>query len=271
MRRRPDVSFVEASTVAEAKARRGVLSGSQPVTPPTLGVMADLLELDGDWVEPLLAPSRTERLGVARLRGAARGRTAGALAWVLVEGGSGTLRAGSHAVEIDGRHDVFSDAGWSVLVPPGEELAIEGDLRSTVVWCASNREGEVRLIKPNDAVAEDRGEGTTARHVRTYVAEGPLIVGETLNPPGGWSSWPPHRHEHEEIYLYRFAPEHGFGVHVGLDDDNDRPVVVRDGSIQRIAHGWHPVVAAPGCTMYYLWALAGDTDTVDTRLDVRFS
>ena len=49
-----------------------------------------------------------------------------------------------------------------------------------------------------------RGDGATQRRVRTYVPEGELIVGETLNPPGGWSSYPPHRHDHEELYLYRF-------------------------------------------------------------------
>jgi 5-deoxy-glucuronate isomerase len=101
-------------------------------------------------------------------------------------------------------------------------------------------------------------------------------VGETLNPPGGWSSWPPHAHAHEEIYLYRFDPEHGFGVHVDVGDDacaidGDAPQVVRDGDIVRITSGHHPVVAAPGCTMYYLWALAGDAPSVDTRMDTRFT
>ena len=111
--------------------------------------------------------------------------------------------------------------------------------------------------------------GVTARRVRTYVAEGELIVGETLNPPGGWSSWPPHHHAHEEIYLYRFDPPHGFGVHADLAPGRN-PRVVRNGDIVRIVDGEHPVVAAPGCAMYYLWALAGDSNTVDTRVDERF-
>ena len=99
------------------------------------------------------------------------------------------------------------------------------------------------------------------------MAEGELIVGETLNPPGGWSSYPPHRHEHEELYLYRFEPAIGFGVHVSYDEAADAARVVRDGSIERITDGYHPVVAAPAAAMYYLWALAGDHDTVDTRID----
>jgi 5-deoxy-glucuronate isomerase len=103
--------------------------------------------------------------------------------------------------------------------------------------------------------------------VRTYVPEGELIVGETLNPPGGWSSYPPHRHDHEELYLYRFAPASGFGVHVSYDEETDEARIVRDGSIERITSGYHPVVAAPAAAMYYLWALAGDHATVDTRID----
>jgi 5-deoxy-D-glucuronate isomerase len=113
--------------------------------------------------------------------------------------------------------------------------------------------------------------GDALAWVVVEAGDGTLSAGETLNPPGGWSSWPPHSHEHEEVYLYRFDPPHGFGVHVAYDDAGDRPVVVRDGSIERITSGWHPVVAAPGFTMYYLWVLAGDTDTVDTRIDPRYA
>jgi 5-deoxy-glucuronate isomerase len=140
-----------------------------------------------------------------------------------------------------------------------------------VVWRASDRPTPTRVIDPAGVAEEVRGEGTTARRVRTYVPEGELIVGETLNPPGGWSSYPPHRHEHEELYLYRFDPPNGFGVHVSYDDGADSARVVRDGSIERITDGYHPVVAAPAASMYYLWALAGDHDTVDTRFDPRYA
>ena len=179
----------------------------------------------------------------------------------------GGLRAGSAAIEVDGRGDVFERAGWSAIVGPGERFELVGDVRATIVWRASDRATATRTIDPASVAEESRGEGPTARRVRTYVAEGELIVGETLNPPGGWSSYPPHRHEHEELYLYRFEPATGFGVHVSYDEDADAARVVRDGSIERITDGYHPVVAAPAAAMYYLWALAGDRDTVDTRVD----
>lgn len=236
--------------------------------------MDPVLTIDADRCEGLLAPGDDGRLGAARTVGTAHGRLGSGVAWVVVEGGSGSLRAGDASVAVDGRVDVFDSPGWSAIVGPNTEFTLEGDLAATTVWRAADRPVATRLIDPATVAEEHRGDGVTARRVRTYAGEGPLIVGETLNPAGGWSSWPPHRHEHEECYLYRFDPDHGFGVHVGFDDVGaepvDRPVLVRDGHIERISHGWHPVVAAPGATMYYLWALAGDTDTVDTRVDTRF-
>ena len=238
------------------------------------------LELTGDGrVERLLEPGADGRLGAARTDGGVSGEAGDSLAWVVVEDGRGRLSIrsghgsghGEVSVEVDGRADVFERAGWSAIVGPGGRFELEGDLRATVVWRASERATASRVIDPATVGEEHRGEATTARRVRTYVSEGELIVGETLNPPGGWSSYPPHRHEHEELYLYRFDPPNGFGVHVSYDDDADSARVVRDGSIERITAGYHPVVAAPAAAMYYLWALAGDRDTVDTHVDPLFA
>ncbi len=232
---------------------------------------ASVLTLEAAAATELLEPGADGLLGAVRTVGEASGRTGDATAWVLIEDGDGLLTAGEATTEVRGRDDVFVGPGWSACIGPNTDFALAGDLRATIVWRATTRAIPTRLIDPATVADEARGEGTTARRVRTYLAEGPLIVGETLNPPGGWSSWPPHRHEHEELYLYRFDPEHGFGVHVGFEDQTGAtpsyaPVVVRDGSIERITAGWHPVVAAPDCEMYYLWALAGDSDTVTTVL-----
>ena len=230
------------------------------------------LTLDAADVDELLALESDVRLGVARTRGTAQLTTGDCLAWILVEGGSGQLSVDGRVVDVNARRDVFDGPGWSAILGPRTHATLDGDLAATVVWRACDHELPSTVIDPATVEEEARGEDATARRVRTYVSEGPLIVGETLNPPGGWSSWPPHRHEHEEAYLYRFEPAHGFGVHVAYDEDGgDQPVIVRDGSIERITGGWHPVVAAPGCTMYYLWALAGDADVVDTQLHPGFA
>ena len=233
--------------------------------------MSALLTIDpgpGSAFEVLLEPQpRRTRLGVARGEGPFAGKTATAAAWLVVDGGEGRLRAGAASADVGGRSDVFEGPGWSAFVPPGTELAVEGAIRYTLVWRSSDRGGDGRVIAPDEVAEERRGVGPSARTVRTYLPEGALIAGETVNPPGGWSSWPPHRHEHEEVYLYRFDPAQGFGISMSYGDATEVVRVVREGQVQRIASGYHPVASAPGYSMYYLWALAGDSDVLMPSLD----
>ena len=93
-----------------------------------------------------------------------------------------------------------------------------------------------------------------------------LLVGETFNEPGQWSSFPPHKHDGtdgepalEEVYYYRFDKPDGFGFQ-GLytSDGDERAVLLRHGAIVGIPGGYHPVCAAPGYRLYYLWALVGN-------------
>jgi 5-deoxy-glucuronate isomerase len=190
------------------------------------------------------------RLAVIRGRGSF---TADGAAWVLLD-----------------RDDCFSSTGQSALVAAGETLDLAADVRWTAV-VRPGVAGESRTIDPDDVIVEERGDGPTARTVRTYVSEGPLICGETINPPGGWSSWPPHRHEHEEVYLYRFDAPEGFGVQLVYDGDPGEPSIVRDGHVERIRGTYHPVVASPKSSMLYVWALAGESMTLTPEPDPRYT
>ncbi|HEV3227644.1 MAG TPA: 5-deoxy-glucuronate isomerase [Acidimicrobiales bacterium] len=187
-----------------------------------------------------------------------------------VRRGRGSFRPAGAAWLLLDREDSFAGPGWSALVDAGDRYELDEDIS----WTAVVRSGgsvASRDIRPEDVVIEHRGEGPTARVVRTYVAEGPLICGETLSPPGGWSSWPPHRHEHEEIYLYRFADPAGFGVQMVYDGDPGTPSVVRNGHIERIRGTYHPVVASPKSAMLYMWALAGVSMTLTPQSDPRYT
>src|SRR4051812_38212230 len=98
-----------------------------------------LLNLAGERrVEWLLEPGADGRLGAARTDGPVSGTTEGALAWLVVEEGRGRLRAGDDEIEVDGRANVFERAGWSAIVGPGTQFALDGDLRATVVWRATD-------------------------------------------------------------------------------------------------------------------------------------
>ena len=114
-------------------------------------------------------------------------------------------------------------------------------------------------------------DGTADRSLRTACDDesapySNLAVGEVINQPGRWSSYPPHHHPHPEIYHYRFFPPGGFGY-----CGHGRGVYrVEDGDTAAIEPGApHPQVAAPGYTMIYLWAirhLEGDRFRGDSRV-----
>ena len=134
-------------------------------------------------------------------------------------------------------------------------------------------------LPASDAVVEVRGAGPATRQVTSFGVPGSfdgaerLMVCELLTPPGNWSSYPPHKHDvtsdcvNEEIYWYRIDGPEGFGVHRTYTGDEhvaaglaalDETLVVRDGDVVLVPHGYHgPCIAAPGYPMYYLNVLAG--------------
>ena len=234
-----------------------------------------LLDITGD-VTRLAEPTQPgERLSLALTAGPVEGRLQAAVAWLVVEGGRGDLAIDGIETGVRGLDDVFATTGCSAFLAPGSTFTVRGDLRTTLVWCAYDGSATSRVIEPRDVVEEERGAGANLRRVRTYLPSGPIIAGETLNPAGLWSSYPPHKHDtdsetesrHEELYRYRFDPPGGFGLALRYDDEVTEPTVVRDGDISRITSGYHPVVAAPGYEMYYLWALAGDRHELRPALD----
>lgn len=98
---------------------------------------------------------------------------------------------------------------------------------------------------------------------------GRLLVSELFTVgAGGWSGFPPHKHdtergtqetEYQEVYQFRFNPGHGFGAQfVYAHEDDYGPVYhVRSGSVIAIDRGYHPSVAAPGYEMYYFTVIVG--------------
>jgi len=109
--------------------------------------------------------------------------------------------------------------------------------------------------------SEHRGKGllddTAYRNVRTIFdirnrPQAKLVLGEVINFPGRWSSYPPHHHPQPELYHYRFTEPQGYG-HGEIGDD-----------ILKIHHGDtlkildekdHAQTAAPGYGMYYIWVI----------------
>jgi len=98
---------------------------------------------------------------------------------------------------------------------------------------------------------------------------GRLLVSELFTVgAGGWSGFPSHKHDterlpketlHNEIYNFRFKPDHGFGMQL-LQPDGDTvgdAFHLVNGSTFAFNAGYHPCVAAPGYEMYYFTILGG--------------
>ena len=91
--------------------------------------------------------------------------------------------------------------------------------------------------------------------------ESKLVIGEVLNFPGKWSSYPPHYHPQPEIYYYEISPSWGYG-HGELGDNVYK---IKNGDVLAITNGkTHSQTSAPGFHMYYLWAIRhGDKKRYD--------
>jgi 5-deoxy-glucuronate isomerase len=186
--------------------------------------------------------------------------------------------AGETALGIaGGRSSVFEAPGDTVYAPAGMTLrleAVDGPAQVAVTAAAAPADAgpPPRVIGPDDQRIAEVGKGNWSRTVRTILGpEHPasrLLVGETINPPGNWSSYPPHRHDRhdpprevnlEEVYLFRVDPPGGFGVQIRYDENgHEEAFLVRDDDVATIRSGFHPVVAASGYSLYYLWVMAGE-------------
>jgi 5-deoxy-glucuronate isomerase len=174
-----------------------------------------------------------------------------------------------------GRSSVFEGPGHAVYAPTGTVLRLKATTPAQLaIATAPAGQGaplKARIIGPGDQRLAGVGKGNWSRTVRTILgpehAAGRLLLGETINPPGNWSSYPPHKHDREappeevrleEVYFFKVDPPEGFGVQVRYDDAGTEAFTVRDGDSAVIRSGYHPLVAAPGYSLYYLWVMAGD-------------
>jgi 5-deoxy-glucuronate isomerase len=184
------------------------------------------------------------------------------------------LAAGGHEFELPPRRSVFEDEPAALYAPAGRGLELRGPLLAGVFQArAPTSSGEPYAILPGQTRVAERGRGNFARRVRDILpAARPavrLLAGETVNPPGNWSSSPPHKHDRhdppaetglEEVYLFRVRPAQGFGLqHSYHAAGPSRSFAVEDLDVAAIPAGYHPVVAAPGYELYYLWCLAGES------------
>ena len=204
---------------------------------------------------------------------------------VVILGGGGA-RVGD--LELPGRASVWDGPASAAYLPPGVVLSVAPARASVLVAVASapasGRETAKEPIRigPEDVVTEVRGAGNATRQINHIITpEFPadrLEVVEVYTPSGNWSSWPPHKHDTddmpreailEEVYSYRFRRPEAWGVQRLYRADGSRDLLwsVRDGETVIVTDGYHPFVATHGDDAYYLNALAGDVRTMACSYD----
>lgn len=113
---------------------------------------------------------------------------------------------------------------------------------------------------PQDVQVQRAGEtelqGTMRRNIKTFfdyenAPYSNMVLGEVLNFPGKWSSYPPHFHPQPEVYFYRFDKPQGFGAGFANGEIHQ----TGHNGLLVIQNGFHSQVAAPGYGLCYIWGI----------------
>ncbi len=207
-----------------------------------------------------------------------RGETGEREVLAVILGGKATFAVnGQEFQDIGGRPNVFAGKPHSVYIPCGSQYTITAltKLEVGLPSAPSDLKTAAYVIGPEKVTT---GVWGAANFTRSYhqiltlagqpdLPAGRLIVGETYTPSGNWSTYPPHKHEvddlpreayHEEMYFFKVNPPDGFGMVRYYNNEVDAGYIVRDNTILMAPNGYHTTNSAPGYTSYFLWFLAGN-------------
>ncbi len=216
--------------------------------------------------------------------GECEGNTGDREALIVVLSGKADIQAcGAEFADVGGRPNPFSGRPHAVYLPPGCTYRVRVErgaagFEAAIPMARADEGSTPFLIEPPAVRTGKWGISNFSRTFHQILVRGQhpersvrrLIVGETFTPSGNWSTYPPHRHENddlprevymEEMYYFRVMPHDGWGLAKYYTDDRsiDDVYTVRDDTILMMPNGYHTVVSAPGYTTYYLWFLAGNT------------
>ncbi|MCI1775467.1 MAG: 5-deoxy-glucuronate isomerase [Paenibacillus lautus] len=196
-------------------------------------------------------------------------------ALVLLSGRADVKAGGESWDNIGKRMSVFEKTPpYTVYVPSQQQYEVKALTEMELAVCLAPGQGNhrARLIEPQDVGVENRGSGSMSRLVHNILPEqkpaDSLLVVEVFTDGGNWSSYPPHKHDRDELpeeslleetYYFRIDPEQGFAVQRVYTDDRslDETMAVKDGEAVMVPEGYHPVSAPPGYDVYYLNVMAG--------------
>lgn len=164
----------------------------------------------------------------------------------------------------------------SVYISSGKKATINCEEPGRAILCYSPSNEETRetvLIRAEDNTVEQRGQFNNKRLVQNILDDqskisDKLLVVEVYTDQANWSSYPPHKHDVdnlpeesflEETYYHEMNPTKGFVFQRVYTDDRliDETMAVNNGDMVIVPKGYHPVSVAEGYDSYYLNIMAG--------------
>lgn len=153
------------------------------------------------------------------------------------------------------------------------EVKAKDKAKVLIAYAPSEEKKENRLIPASENTVEHRGKYANKRKVHNILDDqspyaNNLIVVEVYTEAGNWSSYPPHKHDQdnlpeesflEEIYYHQIDPGQGFVFQRVYTDDRDldETMSVYNEDCVIVPKGYHPVGVPDGYTSYYLNVMAG--------------
>lgn len=207
---------------------------------------------------------------------------------VILSGKCSLSSDGVYWKSIGKRNNVFEGKACALYVPPKSEYEVIAEEKVEIAICKapSNYRGRARLITPDDIKTRELGRENYRRKaydiLDSKMEAGTLLIGETISLAGNWSSYPPHKHDRanlpeesslEELYFFKVGPVQGFGIQRIYSDNRhlDELFLIKNNTLALIPYGYHPVAAAPGYLLYYLWVLAGKKRVVKMYDDPEYN
>lgn len=177
--------------------------------------------------------------------------------------------------EVGSRATVFDGPAESAYIgknTPFTVTAKGGDVKIAVCKAPAEKYYAPYQIKASEVDMKTFGKGAFVRDVGFTFPEtaeaNHLYIGEFWVEDGKWGSYPPHKHDVDdmpregaldEIYYYEFDKPQGFGFQAVYTPERDIDAVYRveTGDSVVIPKGYHPFTVAPGYKNYCLWIMAG--------------
>ena len=161
------------------------------------------------------------------------------------------------------RQNPFDNNPICLHIPAGVTATVtsKGHSEVYIQKTLNDKSFEAVFYGPTDTHTQRAGSngelmGTMRRNIRTVfdyesAPYSNMVLGEVVNHPGKWSSYPPHYHPQPETYFYRFDKEQGFGAGFA----NNEIYKTTHNGLLVITENFHSQTAAPGYALCYVWGI----------------